>query len=58
LTLAEAVLKQKPCIATDFSGLRQQLRDKIDGLIIKDSSNPENLAKAFGKLIQDMKRVC
>jgi len=52
LTLAEAMWKQKPCIATDVCGLRQQLRDKIDGLIVKDPCNPENLAKAFGELIQ------
>jgi len=52
LTLTEAMWKQKPCIASDACGLRQQLRPNIDGIMIHDPTKSENVAKAINKMIK------
>jgi len=52
LTLTEAMWKQRPCIASDACGLRQQLRPGVDGIMIKDPLKSENVAKAIGEMIR------
>jgi trehalose synthase len=52
LTLLEAMWKQRPVIASDACGLRQQLRPDIDGVMIFDPTQPKNVAKALFQMIE------
>jgi len=51
LTLLEAMWKQRPTIATDACGLRQQMRPDVDGIMIFDPTQPKNVAKAINDMI-------
>jgi trehalose synthase len=51
LTLLEAMWKQRPCIASDACGLRQQLRPDVDGVMIYDPSDWKNVSKAINDMI-------
>lgn len=51
LTLLEAMWKQRPCIASDACGLRQQLRPDEDGIMIYDPTDPKNVSKAINDMI-------
>eukprot|EP01126_Amoeba_proteus_P045562 TRINITY_DN5104_c0_g1_i8.p1 TRINITY_DN5104_c0_g1~~TRINITY_DN5104_c0_g1_i8.p1 ORF type:complete len:463 (+),score=80.90 TRINITY_DN5104_c0_g1_i8:135-1523(+) len=51
LTLLEAMWKQRPCIASNACGLRQQLRPDIDGLMIDDPTSPESVARTINEMI-------
>jgi len=51
LTLLEAMWKQRPTIASDACGLRQQLRPDVDGIMIHDPTNPKNVSKAINDMI-------
>jgi len=52
LTLLEAMWKQRPCIASDACGLRQQLRPDEDGIMIYDPTEPKNVSKAINDMIE------
>jgi len=51
LTLLEAMWKQRPCIASDACGLRQQLRPDQDGVMIYDPTDWRNVSKAINDMI-------
>jgi trehalose synthase len=51
LTLLEAMWKQRPVIASDACGLRQQLRPDVDGVMIFDPNEPKNVSKAINQMI-------
>jgi len=51
LTLLEAMWKQRPCIATDACGLKQQLRPDVDGVMIYGPTDPKNVAKGINDMI-------
>jgi trehalose synthase len=51
LTLLEAMWKQRPTIASDACGLRQQMRPDVDGIMIFDPTQPKNVAKAINDMI-------
>jgi len=51
LTLLEAMWKQRPCIASSACGLRQQLRPKIDGVMVEDPTSSKSVAKAIAEMI-------
>lgn len=44
LTVTEAMWKIKPVIGTQACGIRHQIRDNLDGLLIEDPSNKEEIA--------------
>jgi trehalose synthase len=52
LTLLEAMWKQRPVIASDACGLRQQLRPDVDGVMIFDPNDPKNVSKALNSMIE------
>jgi trehalose synthase len=52
LTLLEAMWKQRPCIASDACGLRQQMRPDVDGVMIFDPSDSKNVSKALNSMIE------
>jgi len=51
LTLLEAMWKQRPVIASDACGLRQQLRPDVDGVMIFNPNDPKNVSKALNDMI-------
>jgi trehalose synthase len=52
LTLLEAMWKQRPCIASDACGLRQQMRPGEDGLMINNPHEPKNVSKTIWDMIE------
>jgi trehalose synthase len=53
LPVTEAMWKRVPLIGTHACGLRQQIRDGIDGLLIRDPRDPDELAWALEELLKD-----
>jgi len=51
LTLLEAMWKQRPCIASDACGLRQQMRPDVDGVMIFGPEDPKSVSKALNTMI-------
>jgi trehalose synthase len=53
LTATEGMWKRVPVIGTRACGLRQQIRSGIDGLLITDPHDPDELAEALDTLLKD-----
>jgi trehalose synthase len=53
LTATEAMWKRVPVIGTMACGLRQQIRSGVDGLLLHDPANPDELADALDALLAD-----
>jgi trehalose synthase len=53
LTATEAMWKGVPIIGTRACGLRQQVRNGIDGVLIQDPEDPEEIAKRIDDLLED-----
>lgn len=51
LTATEAMWKRLRVLGTHACGLRQQIRDGIDGLLIRDPNNAEEVADALDRLL-------
>jgi trehalose synthase len=52
LTASEAMWKRAPVLANSRAvGLRTQIRDGIDGRLVRDPENPEELAAAIDELM-------
>ena len=45
LTVTEAMWKGTPVLGTEACGLRQQIRDGIDGRLIRNPEDPHEIAK-------------
>ncbi len=56
LTATEPMWKGTPVLTSSACGLRQQVRPGIDGEMIKDATDPAEIAEALGRLLRDPKR--
>jgi trehalose synthase len=54
LTVAEAMWKRKPVIASAVGGIQDQITDDEDGLLIRNPSDTGALARALQRLIYDV----
>lgn len=52
LTVTEAMWKTKPVIGTVACGIRQQIRNDIDGKLIHDPENPHEIARMLHYVLQ------
>ena len=57
LTATEAMWKRIPVLVSSACGLRTQVRDNIDGLLINDPEDEEQIATQLGKLLSDPKQA-
>jgi len=53
LTVTEAMWKGKPVFGTEACGIRQQIRDGIDGRLVRNPENPEEIAYRLDELLAD-----
>jgi trehalose synthase len=56
LTVAEAMWKARPVIASAVGGLTGQIHDGRDGLLLGNPSDPDAFAAALGALLADPER--
>jgi len=54
LTATEAMWKGVPIIGTRACGLRQQVRNGIDGILTQNPEDPDEIAKRLNDLLQDV----
>jgi trehalose synthase len=53
LTATEGMWKRVPVIGTHACGLRQQIRSGIDGVLIRDPNDPDELMQVLDRLLED-----
>ncbi len=53
LTATEAMWKRAPIVGSQACGLRQQIRDRIDGRLFEDSEDPEGIARLLDEVLAD-----
>ena len=53
LTCTEAMWKNKPMLVSNACGLRQQIRDGVDGRMHDDANNPDNLTRLLDDMLAD-----
>ncbi len=53
LTATEAMWKRIPVLASTAAGLRQQIRDRLDGRLVSNAEDPQELARVMGELLAD-----
>jgi trehalose synthase len=53
LTATEAMWKRVPVMATTACGLRQQVRDGLDGRLLPDAEDPDAIADTLGEMLND-----
>lgn len=53
LTVTEAMWKRRPVVASAVGGIQDQIRDGIDGLLIRDPTNRGELALALERVLAD-----
>ncbi|HVR43904.1 MAG TPA: glycosyltransferase [Thermoanaerobaculia bacterium] len=56
LTVTEAMWKRVAVLGSRAAGIRQQIRDGVDGMLIGDPTNPAELADALDQLLVDPSR--
>lgn len=56
LTCTEPMLKGRAVLVSNACGLRQQVRDSIDGKMINDANNIEEIADALNVMLADPKK--
>ncbi|MBN1364611.1 MAG: glycosyltransferase [Syntrophaceae bacterium] len=56
LTVTEAMWKRKAVLGTTACGIRRQIRDGIDGVLISDPENPAEIADKLGLLLNNSLR--
>jgi trehalose synthase len=54
LTATEAMWKCVPVLGTRASGLRQQIRSGIDGILTQDASDPDEVARRLDEALCDL----
>ncbi|MGB3778397.1 MAG: glycosyltransferase [Tunicatimonas sp.] len=57
LTATEAMWKRIPMLVSSACGLRTQVRDGIDGLLVNDPEDAEEIATQLGKLLSEPKQA-
>jgi trehalose synthase len=50
LTVTEALWKKRPVVASAVGGIQDQIRDGVEGLLLRDPANREELAAALARL--------
>ena len=53
LTVTEAMWKRRPVIASAVGGIQDQIRDGVDGLLVRDPTNLEEFAGALRRVLAD-----
>ena len=53
LTVTEAMWKSVPVLGTHAWGLRQQIRDGLDGRLVADPTDPEEIARVLDEMLAD-----
>lgn len=53
LTVTEAMWKGVPVLGTEACGLRQQIRDGVDGRLLQDPENPDEIADYLDEMLCD-----
>lgn len=53
LTATEAMWKGTPVLGTEACGLRQQIRDGLDGRLIRNPEDPSEIADKLGEMLSD-----
>jgi len=53
LTATEAMWKRVPVIGTRACGLRQQIRDRVEGLLVQDPDDPDEVRDRIDELLGD-----
>lgn len=53
LTVTEAMWKRTPVLGSSACGIRQQIRDGIDGRLVRDPEDPEEIARALDEMLED-----
>lgn len=56
LTATEAMWKGVPILGTRAYGLRQQIRNSIDGVLIQNPEDPDEIARRLDGVLRDVKR--
>jgi trehalose synthase len=56
LTATEAMWKRLAVIGTHACGLRQQIRPGVDGLLVRDPLDPDEVADTVDRLLRDVPR--
>ena len=54
LTVTEAMWKHAPLLGSRACGIRQQVRDRVDGWLIHDPEDPEEIAELLDGLLEDI----
>jgi trehalose synthase len=57
LTVTEAMWKRKAVLGTTACGIRHQIRDGLDGLLVEDPENPAEIADKLGLLLNNSVRL-
>lgn len=52
LTATEGMWKAVPLMGTTACGLRQQIRDGVDGRLVNDPANPDEIASVLNEMLQ------
>lgn len=52
LTVTEAMWKNRPVVASAIGGIKDQIRDGVDGLLIKDPTHAEETATALSRILE------
>lgn len=53
LTVTEGMWKAKPVLGTEACGIRQQIRDGIDGRLVRNPEDPEEIAYRLDEMLAD-----
>jgi len=53
LTVTEAMWKGKPVLGTEACGIRQQIRDGIDGRLVRNPEDPDEIAYRLDLMLSD-----
>jgi trehalose synthase len=58
LTVTEAMWKGRPIVASAVGGISDQIRDGIEGLLVRDPTNPDETAAAIARMLDDHDLAC
>ncbi len=54
LTVTEAMWKHSAVLGSRACGIRQQLRDGVDGRLVQDPEDPEEIARELDRMLEDL----
>jgi trehalose synthase len=54
LTVTEAMWKQRGVLGSQACGIRQQIRDGVDGRLIRDSGDPREIGDLLDSMLDDL----